>query len=226
MSGIIRSERAGERVRAVLKAAPPPLQVPIDPEIDPELAHARAELAQLSDLLRDRQAEIDNLKQAIEEAWHDGEAQGRKAGFLEGSQYAEKAIAALTKGVSQACESLASDVENLERLALLVAEEALQRVLGPEADQKTLIAQIVVRQIEQLGAQAVLIVEVSGEDFAPPHLVEMRERHPSIEFRTADEVARGGCRMKLRLGSLEVGPHQQWGAIKAELSKMAASTVP
>jgi type III secretion protein L len=232
MSGIIKSERADERVRAFLNRAPS-APLPIKPQIDPELAHARTELAYLSELLRERDAQIVDLKEAIvdlkgtvEQVRREGEAEGRRAGFAEGSQHAAQAIAALTKGVDQALEALASDVENLERLALCVAEAALDRVLGPDADQKALVAQIVARQIELLGGEAVLLIEVSGGDFTAADLAQIRGRHPSIEFRAYDELARGGCRIKLRLGSLEVGPNQQWAALKNELSKIAASASP
>jgi type III secretion protein L len=222
MSGIIKSERASERVRAFLDSEMTPVQIRAEPDVDPALASAHAEIAQLRDLLQERETELEDLRQALDKARRDGEAQGRKAGFTEGSRYAEQAIAALSDGVNRACEKLADDVEGLERLALAVAEAALERVLGVGVDQRALIGEIVARQIEHLGAQAILFVEVSGQDFALRDLQQLKERHSSIEFRASDELARGGCRIKLRLGVQEVGPNQQWTALKTELSEMAA----
>jgi flagellar biosynthesis/type III secretory pathway protein FliH len=225
MSGIIKSALAAERVRAVLNgeaAARPPAEL----EIDPDLADAQAEIACLSGLLRARDVEIEELKQAVDDARRSGEALGRTAGLAEGSQYAEQAIDALTEGVSRACDELGGDIESLERLALLVAQAALEQVLGPDADQKRLVAQIIARQVELLGAEAILMVEVPSKDFAHSDLAGLRAPTGGIEIKASDDIVKGGCRIKLRLGSLEVGPQQQWSALRAELSEMAASVSP
>jgi type III secretion protein L len=227
MSPIIKSALAGERARPVFNRETAFRPPPTEPEIDPALARACAEISHLSSLLGERETEIEALKQAVEEARRQGEAHGRAIGLAEGSQQAEQALAALTDGIGRACEAVSHDTKSLEQLALLVAQAALERVLGPDADQRTLVAEIIARQIELLGAQAILLVEISGKDFAHSDLLELKARiSERVEIRATDDIARAGCRIKLRLGSLEVGPRQQWSALSAELSKIAASVSP
>ena len=69
MRGVIKSELAEKRVRSVLLTETEQPRIAggpeVEPEVDPELAAAQAEIERLSEALRLREAHVERLERAI-----------------------------------------------------------------------------------------------------------------------------------------------------------------
>lgn len=225
MSRLIKSSSTASQVRALdlLRQAPTTLEP--DPR-DLELATRAERIAALeAELTAHRAAEAQRIKDAAD-AETRAEARGHAAGLEAADARADERISRLELGMTEARARLDADLENLERLAALLAETALARLIDDTEHRQPLIAATIRRQMQGLEASAVLHVEVSPRDFPTPEALEPLAREAGlagVRIETVTSLAAGGCRLKLRLGELEVGLDQQWGALRAVLVDLAAS---
>lgn len=193
---------------------------PIRPPEDPELGRLRRQAADLeAELARVRQ-EAQVLQRDAERAFREGEAIGRKLGEAEANDTRERTLARLGAGLDQALAQFGQQLRGLERLAPLLAQEALTLILEADAERSRLMTSLIRRQLARLKDQAVLVVEVSRSDMLDPAAVSAALGRPGVEVRTLDELAAGDCRFRLTLGSVELGLHQQWGRLSALLEQM------
>ncbi|HMC91812.1 MAG TPA: hypothetical protein VKI45_05065 [Allosphingosinicella sp.] len=193
--------------------------VSIEEELRAELAEAHAALAA-------RGAEIDRLEKAGKAAVAAAEARGHARGAAEADAGTEAALAALGKGLGAARDALARDLTGLERLAPLLAIEALDRIFGPDAPQREAVAQTLDRHLRTLDRQAVLCAYVSRGDFPEDEALAALGASVGVRVEALPELDRGACRLRLRLGALEVGPAQQWARLRDTLAAAAEAPRP
>lgn len=189
-----------------------------------ELAAAQAHVDELAAAVERGQSEIERLRQDIGRAYREGEAEGRRAGSRDADQRIEERILALEAGIAAAQARFNADLAGLERLAALVASAALSRVLGDPGAQADLVRRIVTRQVEGLRALGRLQIEVSAQDFSESAQISdlsLKLRRDGLEIRACKDLPSGGCRIRLALGTLDVGVDQQWSRLKETLEELA-----
>jgi flagellar biosynthesis/type III secretory pathway protein FliH len=207
------SEGMAERVR--------PFSAPLRLAADPEMDRLRAELAALSAELAARDERIAGQAADVEAAFAKGEAEGRLAAEDERAAL----IAAIKAAAEAALARLGEEIGELERLAPLLAETCLERMLLASEARIEIVTALVRGQIAQLQTDAILAIQVSAEDFGTADaLAGLRAAiaDPACEIAAAPALASGDCTIALRLGTLEVGLGQQWGALRTALGEMAA----
>lgn len=223
-------------VLAPLVAAP----APINPERLVELEDRLAELEDETARLRSEKAEVAAALEAALEAAEaesakrtaeseaavaEAEARGREAGFVEGSEAKAESIAVLEAAADRAMDQFRTDLRGMETLAVALSKAALAKVFGDDRDMAYRVGRLVRRQVEALDRDAVLRVDVATTDFADAAAVEGLLRDAGldgIEVRTVDGLGTGGCRIRLRLGELDVGLSQQWSRLGALLDETLA----
>lgn len=185
----------------------------------------REEVERLRHLLAEREAALEGFAEAVEQARAEGEKAGRIAAELEADDSRERALELLRKGIGHAHEILADCGDRLEVLALLIARTAIEKLFGDDRARKEAVGALALRQVQSVEGQMVVKVEVSRMDF--PDVAELAELAAEIGITpdllsASTELAAGACRMQLRLGTLEVGLDQQWGAIRQLLDDLAS----
>jgi len=191
---------------------------------DPEFLALQGECEALKSRLDAQAAELAELRDAAQSAFAAGEAKGREAGLREAADGEAERLARLEAGIADARDDLRQSLDGLERLAPALAAEALSGILGATDDRVSLVAAIVRRQLALIESRAVVHVEVSAADFVDDEALAALEgvlgaQGPSVHASVA--LKSGDCRIKLKLGTLEVGVDQQWGQLRALLQEMA-----
>ncbi|MGE5566067.1 MAG: hypothetical protein ACM3YN_07935 [Parcubacteria group bacterium] len=216
MTTLIRSSdpARGANVRALERRPAPPATT----AVDPELLALRGEVDRLREKIAEQEAAIAGHPAALEKARADGEAAGRVTGLREADDGREALAAKIATATQLALDRFAEEVASLERLAPLVAIEGLGRVFEPSDQRAELVREVIRRQISGLETSAVVCVEVSSADF--PDADDLPAAS-GAEVRALDELKSGDCRIRLKLGSLEVGLDQQWDRLRGVLSDLA-----
>jgi flagellar biosynthesis/type III secretory pathway protein FliH len=199
---------------------PPPTAEPIETLI------LRQEVERLSRELAQRGVEVEKLRGDVRRAYRDGEDEGRKLGLKAADEGRAARLAALEKGLQDAIGAFSAELSSLERLAALLAREALAKILGDPTQYVPVLSEAIRHQIEQLESQSIIRILVSREDFADPHeLAELVSAigRSDIDVNVSDELKAGECRFKLTLGSIEVGVRQQWERLSAALSALGGA---
>ncbi|WP_443751373.1 FliH/SctL family protein [Asticcacaulis solisilvae] len=191
--------------------------------VDPELLKLRAEHEALKKQLEAQEARFAEVRAEADEAFRKGEAKGRDAGLREAEDQGEKRLARLEAGIAQAQAVFAEALGGLESLAPVLAHEALANILGGADERPHLVAAIVRHQVQALEARAVLHIEVSAADFPDDEALAALERTlgslgPAVHASVARKS--GECRIKLKLGTLDVGLDRQWAELGALLRDM------
>jgi flagellar biosynthesis/type III secretory pathway protein FliH len=218
VSAILKSGSASleGRVRPLLAALPEEV-----PAADPERERLEAEVARLGAALAARDEAVARLQEEAAQAFAAGEAEGREAGLREADDRGAELLAAVEQGVEAASARFAKEMGALEALALLVARTCLERMLLASEERTQLVAELIRGQVAALGDGAVLRIQVSAQDFASAEaLAQIPGGGPNCEILSSEGLASGDCRIGLRLGGLDIGLGQQWGALRAELEAM------
>ena len=230
MNRILKLQGAGEisRVQSlssawgVAKRAAAQAAAPLP--VDPELLELREEQAYLRRLLEQQSADIEDLRKQADEAFHKGEAQGRDAGRREAEDQGAKSLVLLESGIERALVTLVDALSGLERLAPLLARQALASVFGESDHRAELVGAIVHQQMKAVEARGILHIEVSATDFSDEAaLTALADSLGSYDTKVYaySALKSGDCRIKLRLGTLEVGLDQQWGRLQSMLEKLS-----
>lgn len=220
MNGLIKASdqlATFQRIQ-LLKEAPAPAKAESVATL--ERLALRGEVDSLSAELARRNADLDRAADQIAQAFRDGEAKGREAGLAQGDERRADYVEALEQGVRKALDLYAEDLAGLERLAVLVAREALAKVFGDPGRYADMVGEILGRQLEQIEIQGVTRVLVSRTDF--PDTAELdaliaKIGHARLDLQARDELKAGECQIKLALGALEIGVGQQWSRLDATL---------
>lgn len=218
MTAVIKSGAAGAdiRVRGLAVASPPEMPSAQERRIA-ELEH-RLELAEADLAARDQ--EIARLSRAADAA----QAEGRAQGLVEGRKSADDRSEALHKTLAAAAE--ASVAAFRDRLAGLedavggLAAIALDRIVAHRSERQALVADTVRRAIAESFAGSVIAVEVSAEDFAD--IAPLRAMAPpDCEMRLLKDLPSGGCRLRLRMGEVDLGLQGQVARLSAILDPIS-----
>ncbi|MFT4025400.1 MAG: hypothetical protein QM676_01165 [Novosphingobium sp.] len=223
MSVVIKlgSARDSRTVTPYAPPVPAPQGQPSRKAADPR----DEEIARLGALLAERDAALATLGDQVSEARAEGEAAGRLAAELEAEEDRERSLELVRGGIEQAVAALADGRDRMEALALLVARTALEKLFGDDAGRKATVADLVKLQLEALERHMLLRIEVSRIDF--PDTRELAELAGKSglgpdQISANPDLAPGACRMQMRVGSLDLGLDQQWGAVRDLLDELAA----
>ena len=177
-----------------------------------EVAALRRTCDTLVSEVREKDAEIEQLRGEVTRAFHDGEAQGRRLGLMEADERRRDYLSQLELGVRQAILHFGAQLSSLDRLAAAISRHILAKILGDADSRIELLAAAVRHQLDQLEAQSVICILVSEAEF--PANEELQQLLAAIgargvELHATNELKSGECRIKLRLGAIDVGIEQQ-----------------
>lgn len=191
---------------------------------DPVLAENEELRARL-----DRQEEAILIhEKALAEAYAEGEAAGRVLAEAEFNEDRQAALDLLEQGLNDARAEFAGALASAEGLAALIAREALNKMFGDCGSRQQIVLDLIKHQFAQIERGGVVRVEVSRDDFPDTSEVARLAAQLGLRadaLRVSDELSRGDCRVKLRLGSMDIGLSRQWEKISEALSEMAGTDV-
>jgi flagellar biosynthesis/type III secretory pathway protein FliH len=213
---------------APFSAARHELELRVD-ELIEQLADLENQDRALADALADCEAKLARAERDHEAALAEAVERGRAAGFEAGSGAKAEALETLQAGAERALEQLRGDLRGMETLAVALARAGLAKVFGDDRDMAGRVARLVRRQMEGLERATVLRIEVSSQDFAEVGSLDDLSHAAGlegIEVKALDGLARGDCRIRLRLGELDVGLGQQWARLSGLLDDALATEEP
>lgn len=210
------ADAAAPRWRPDLVAErPPAAPEPLDPMADERAAL----MAQIASVAAERDlyaARLQALEAELITAVAAAEARGLEIGRAEAVSRADDAVRQLEQGLAAGLAQLVADEAALETLAVQVARAALAKVLDNPADPALLVEGAIRRQLASLASEMLVRVEVAEADFPDPaRLAQLgqvvgRGRVQVLANRT---LVSGDCRLKLKLGEVEIGLPQQWRSL-------------
>jgi flagellar biosynthesis/type III secretory pathway protein FliH len=217
MSTLIKSSSG-----AVVRPLGAALRPPVSP-LEEECERLRQRIAALEGELGRRDATIAELHAEIPRTEEKAKAEGRALGFNDAQDRQEERVALLDAGIRQAQTRLNENMSSLERLAALLARECLDTVLGDAKHRASSVRKIIASQVAKIEKSSVLAIELSKADFPDDEaLAALAQELRPATLGASEAMAPGGCRMTLRLGTIEVGLDRQWTSLRAVLDSIAA----
>jgi flagellar assembly protein FliH len=233
-SGQVRSAEFYPAVRGrdpvVVGLHADPAYVALESELEArssEIAELHERLERLSAQVGDSERQVASLLLEHEDALIDAEAKGRSAGWVDGADAKAETLQRLEATSLQAIELFRNDLRGMEALAVALSKAALAKVFGDTGDTGDMAARVtslVHQQISGLDRAAVLQIEVSAVDFSDEAALDELRLSPGlsgIEVIALEGRSAGDCRIRLKLGELDVGLGQQW----SRLSKLFDETL-
>ncbi len=194
-----------------------------------ELGHQSLtdECARLSRQLELAEEGMSQLRSQAETAIRDAEIRGREAGVREANDRSSDLVRRVEAGIARAIEDFNASISSLERLSPLLARESLAGIFGQAGPRPDLIGEAIRHQISKIEDIAIIRIEVSAADFGDEHVLAslcqtLGDRQ--VEVLRLAGMKSGDCRIKLRLGTLEVGINQQWERLSMLLRDLAEPT--
>jgi flagellar biosynthesis/type III secretory pathway protein FliH len=213
MSGLLKARAIGAASARRIEAS--------DPILDDQVARLRRHVASLEAGIAARDTRILELGAGLEQAYLEGEA----AGLAQAQDDVAERHRRLEAAIATAQARLTDVFAETGRLAALIARECLAKVLDPAEDRARLVVDLLRNQLSRLEGEAVLAVEVSAADFRKEDTRQLTmgsNLSGAVELNFRDDLPSGACVIALRVGRLEVGIGQQWGAVAAVLDEFAA----
>jgi flagellar assembly protein FliH len=217
MSVVLKSGSAALRAKVRPFGPRAHVQEPEPARPDPEAERLRAALAEAQAALAERDDVIAGLPARIEAALAEGEDKGRAAAESMEATRLDILDQAAKRGLALYAEEIAS----LERLAPLLARTCLDKMLLDDAERVKTVSALLHGQLARLEAGAAVRIQVAAEDFPSAEALAGLAPAP-CEIIPSPALASGDCTIQLRLGALEIGIGQQWGALRATLEEMEA----
>jgi flagellar biosynthesis/type III secretory pathway protein FliH len=181
----------------------------------------RRRIASLEASMRERDAAIEALHLDVGHALEKGKKEGHATGLAEAADQQEKRLAALGVATKQAGEKLSTALTALDRLAVALARECLDKILGDPAYRAEQVEAAIRTQIEKIDKKMLVGIEVSPKDFASIEDLASHLHLPAVCVSATTDIPSGGCIMRLKLGHLVVGAMQQWSVLSQTLDEMA-----
>jgi flagellar biosynthesis/type III secretory pathway protein FliH len=204
-----------------------PLTVkPVPPPRDEERERLERRCDFLEAELRQREQVFSATRLEVTEAFARGRNEGHRDGLAEAERKDAERLSALKEAIETAQAELAERFRSLDRLALLVAKDCLDKMLDDPDYRQDILRGLITAQAAKLEASALLSVVVSAEDFPDgSELAAFAEQIglAATQINASRELVSGACTMQLRLGALEIGLNQQWGAISDVLGQLATA---
>jgi flagellar biosynthesis/type III secretory pathway protein FliH len=223
MSAIIKSTSA-KRPGAILSLEDARKADPANLAITSLEDQLRQKITTLETISRRQQEQIEILHKDVQQAFVEGEAQGKEQGLAEAEDKQAERFAVLQAGVQVALTSFEESMSSLERLALLLARDCVNVMMTESEARADLLCDMIRFQASTIEKSAIIAIEVSGEDFPDEQdLVVLAERAFTgpVRLSVSKELEAGDCVIRLRLGQLEIGINQQWGVLRDLLDEMA-----
>lgn len=217
MSGLLKAQVATSVTARLVPAS--------DPVHDEQIARLRQHIAALEAGIDARDARIVELGEEVKRAYLQGEAAGLAQAQDDVTQRRDRLEAAIVAAETRFADTLAGS----ERLATLIAREALARLFTQGDDRAQLVLELIRHQIAQLEGIAVLSVAVSSVDFGEQGAQDLAARTglpKTTSFLIRDDLTSGACTITLHLGEIEIGLDQQWGALAGLLDGFVATGLP
>lgn len=195
---------------------------------DPRLLSALAQVAERDAALAEAQARIAKLQAGVVQAHRDGVAEGRAEERAQVQDQDDRRLAALGAALDKAGGGLSATLDGLERLALRLALEAVDKILGDPEHALDRLARAIRRQVDAVEARVLIGVSVSQADFPDRAELEALEHavaRPGLSLTASRDLGPGDCEMRLRLGTVEIGPRLQWSRL-AQAFEVLASEAP
>ncbi|MEA3017890.1 MAG: flagellar assembly protein FliH [Sphingomonadales bacterium] len=218
MSRLVKATSAGGSVRRLVVAAPAGDADRRSSSVGgPRIDAVAEEIGRLEAALAEARAEA---AQAVARAREEGreEARAEAEDREDGRLRALEAIATAAQG------ALERRLDELDRLALLLAQRALAQLVEPDAGLAALVERSIARQMRFVRGKTVAAIHVSGEDFpGEPALAELAARAGigSVRLAADPELRSGQCRIDLRLGHVDLHVGPRWGEMAELLETMA-----
>jgi len=194
------------------------------PVVDSALDQAQARIAELEAALADQIRCNDLMPAELEKAFARGRAEGAAAGRAEALNRESERLALLEVAIAAARSDLAGALEGAERLALLLARDSLDILLGDPDYRSEILIGLIRQQVAQAGQAAIVEVRVCPEDF--PDMTALEKLNilngNNAALRSDASMTSGQCRMILVLGQADIGLDQQWATMRSLLGDMAA----
>jgi flagellar assembly protein FliH len=214
MSAILKSGSASlQKVRPLEGAA----RMAEPPPPDPELERLRAALSTAEMAIAMHEATIAGLPARIEAAF----AEGVEKGLSDAEDGLATRLALLQETAERALARYGEEMAALERLAALLAQTCLDRMLIGSDDRAGIVSDMLRARLAEIGSDAAVRIQVSAEDFPSPDALAGLVQ-PPCDIIASPAIEPGGCIIQLRLGALDVGIGQQWGTLRDALGEMAA----
>ena len=222
MSSLIKAGDASIRRISSIAFAQQPPEFGASQVADPVVL-SRLEIERLTALLAERDRQIATHAAALARARQTGEAEGRKAGRAEAEKHEKERVDLLRSAIAKANTGFDGALAALERLAVLLALDCLERIFGHDADRNVQVTAIIKKQLATLETTRVIAIEVSQQDFDQEALDRLRGDcvPPGIALECSDRLASGDCTIRLTLGGLDVGSNQQWHRLRPALAALA-----
>jgi flagellar biosynthesis/type III secretory pathway protein FliH len=191
--------------------------------VDPRYAALQEEVERLNALVAEKDSEIENGLKALDGAFKRGQAEGRTAALEETAADRETLVESLEAAVDRSLALLERELSSMERLAVVVASESLEKILEAPGAFAEMATQIIRKQLGRLDKAAIVRIEVSATDFidADRNALSSQIGAPTAEIRLCDDLASGDCRIRMALGTLDIGLNQQWSQLKTLLQDLS-----
>lgn len=191
---------------------------------DEENERLRRRVAALEAEQRRSDASIASLRVEAEAAFEQGKSEGRQLGLAEAATREEDRLDLLAEALGSAHAEFAKSLASLERLAPVLARDALDMMLGNPDYRSELMEGAIAAELAKIEKAMVVAIIVSGADFPDAHSVSTAAKHLGVQpslFAATAEIPSGHCTMKLRLGAQEIGISQQWGILRERLAELS-----
>lgn len=226
MSSVIKSTSFGDlSLVKPLPASPLPgaVSAPPSPEAE-EADRLRARVTELERSIRAMETAATALRADIDKSYQRGRDEGYANGLEDAGDKQDERLELLGKGVTQAIKALHGGIEAMERTAVLLARECLDRMFGDAGDRAALVQDLIRRQLEQIDSGSLLRIEVSPVDFPDGTALSALSASAGLDdgmIAAKSQMPAGACTMLLRLGQIDLGLDQQWSALRRTLGEMA-----
>lgn len=176
---------------------------------------------QLADLRQKINALEERLIRDVAKAREDGRKEAEQTFVKDEASRLSMLKANLEAAVTTATASFNS----MEKLALVVCEDALAKVFAKPASYRQLVADAIAKQLGSLRKETVLGIHVSAQDFSDSKSLEalaLAAGTGNITLHRDDELRTGACRISVRLGHIELSLPEHWEAMKSAFSELMA----
>lgn len=222
MTRVIKSTSLSEVSQDVRAFGAPAYQAPPS-ATELELATLKARVARLEQSVVERDQYIAELEPKIAGRFEEGLAQGRAEGLRMAQTQESERLELLRDHMRTAASDLSANLNATERLAALLARECLDRLFGDGEQRTHVVIDLIRHQMAEIETGTVLSIEVSTSDFPDDAALSALR---TDAFERVQLIRRdlpiGACRMRLKLGEIEIGLDQQWGTLRQLLSDMAS----
>jgi flagellar assembly protein FliH len=184
------------------------------------LAEARQKAAALEDDIKQR------VTQTEREAWEKGHAEGRAAGFQEGTAEVQRLVESLHAIITKAIEKRNEIIEEAEtqiiNLVLLIVKKVIKVI---SENQKNVVINNVVQALRKLKSRGDVVIRVNLADLelTSEHVkdfMKMVENVKSITVLEDSSVDRGGCIIETDFGQIDARISSQLHEIEERILEL------